>query len=79
MWKDSDEEEADSESSDSSSDSSDDEDDDDEDGDEEASERKVNLEPKRTVGSNENQRCAKSQFHAAERKTLEFLVLLMSN
>ena len=63
MWKDSDEEEADSESSDSSSDSSDD-DDDDEDGDEEASERKVNLEPKRTVGSNENQRCARSQFHA---------------
>ena len=61
MWKDSDEEEADSESSDSSSDSSDDDDDDD---DEEASERKVNLEPKRTVGSNENQRCARSQFHA---------------
>merc|ERR1719462_371491 len=56
MWKDSDEEEADSESSDSSSDSSDDDDDDDEDGDEEASERKVNLEPKRTIGSNENQR-----------------------
>ena len=77
MWKDSDEEEAESESSESSSDSSDD--DDDEDGDEEASERKVNLEPKRTVGSNENQRCAKSQFHAAQRKTLEFLVLLMSN
>ena len=65
MWKDSDEEEADSESSDSSSDSSSNEDDDDDgDEDEEASERKVNLEPKRTVGSNENQRCARSQFHA---------------
>ena len=62
MWKDSDEEEADSESSDSSSDSS--SDDDEDDNDEEASERKVNLEPKRTVGSNENQRCARSQFHA---------------